>query len=63
MKIEKINQSCYKELADIRGWMLDTIYDACGRNIKEVFGRDIFLELKKLEKGERRAVKKTRSGN
>ncbi len=63
MKVEKRNQSHYKELADIRGWMLDIIYNTCGRSIKEVFGKDIFLELKKLEKEENRVVENTRNRN
>lgn len=60
MKTEKINQK-YKELADNRGWMLDTIYNACGKSIKEVFGENTSSELNKLEKRESRIVKSIKS--
>lgn len=47
-----------KNLALIRGWMLDIFYNSCGSDIKEIFGDKASSELKILEKKEARLLAK-----
>ena len=55
MKMEK-NNIYIQNLAIIRGWMLDILYNSCGRNIEEVFGKKIASELETLERKESRLI-------
>lgn len=47
-----------KELATVRGCMLDILYDSCSRDIKEIFGKSVDSELKALESRESKMIRK-----
>lgn len=47
------------ELVMVRGWMLDIIYNSCGKNIKEVFGKKVASELKAIERREQDLIVKS----
>jgi hypothetical protein len=60
MKKEKVSKNEYiKELALVRGWMLDIFYNSCGENIEEVFGKKIASELKVFERKESILIRKS----